>query len=253
MSTRNTSISITTGSGTTSGTWDTRPRAAFDLETTGRNSRAARIVTASVTVVDAGGSVIKEHEWLADPGIEIPAEASEVHGVTTERARQEGRPAAEVTRELASVLQGLFDDGVPVVAFNASYDFTVLAAESARYGIPQLDRFPVLDPYIMNKQVDRYRKGKRTLTALCEEYDVNLDNAHTSAADALATLRMLDAMAGKFPKLRMAAGQLHQLQVGWAASQAADFQTYLRKTKPAAVIEGEWPVLPPEDASGGDF
>jgi DNA polymerase-3 subunit epsilon len=35
----------------------------------------------------------------------------------------------------------------------------------------------------------------------------------------------------------MAAGQLHQLQVGWAASQASDFQTYLRKTKPAAVIE----------------
>ena len=90
---------------------------------------------------------------------------------------------------------------MPVIAFNASYDFTVLAAESARYGVPQLSRFPVLDPYIMNKQVDRYRKGKRTLTALCEEYGVNLDNAHTSAADALATLRMLDAMAGKFPKL----------------------------------------------------
>jgi DNA polymerase III subunit epsilon len=252
MSTRNTGTTSTSTSTSTS-TWDTRPRAAFDLETTGRNSRAARIVTASVTVVDADGSVIKEHEWLADPGVEIPAEASEVHGVTTERARQEGRPAAEVTRELASVLQALFDDGVPVIAFNASYDFTVLAAESARYGIPQLHRFPVLDPYVMNKQVDRYRKGKRTLTALCEEYDINLDNAHTSAADALATLRMLDAMAGKFPKLRMAAGQLHQLQVGWAASQAADFQTYLRKTKPAAVIEGEWPVLPPEDASRGDF
>jgi DNA polymerase-3 subunit epsilon len=250
MSTRNTG---TTSTSTSTSTWDTRPRAAFDLETTGRNSRSARIVTASVTVVDADGSVMKEHEWLADPGIEIPAEASEVHGVTTERARSEGRPAADVTRELASVLQGLFDDGVPVIAFNASYDFTVLAAESARYGIPQLHRYPVLDPYIMNKQVDRYRKGKRTLTALCEEYDVNLDNAHTSAADALATLRMLDAMAGKFPKLRMAAGQLHQLQVGWAASQAADFQTYLRKTKPAAVIEGEWPVLPPEDASRGDF
>jgi DNA polymerase-3 subunit epsilon len=87
----------------------------------------------------------------------------------------------------------------------ASYDFTVLAAEIARYGVPQLTRFPVLDPYIMNKQVDRYRKGKRTLTALCEEYGVVLDNAHTSAADALATLRVLDAMAGKFPKLSMPA------------------------------------------------
>lgn len=234
-------------------TWNTLPRAAFDLETTGRNSRAARIVTASVTVVDAGGDVIKEHEWLADPGVEIPAEASEVHGVTTEQARRDGRPAHEVTKELATVLQELFDAGVPVIAFNASYDFTVLAAESARYGVKQLSRFPVLDPFIMNKQVDRYRKGKRTLTALCEEYGVSLDNAHTSAADALATLRMLDAMAVKFPKLKMPASQLHQLQVAWAVSQASDFQTFLRKTKPAAVIEGDWPVLPPEDASRGDF
>ena len=233
--------------------WNTLPRAAFDLETTGKNSRSARIVTASITVVDAHGQLIKEHEWLADPGVEIPLEASEVHGVTTEKARAEGRPAAEVTREVAAILQKLFDDDTPVIAFNASYDFTVLAAESARHGVPQLTRFPVLDPYVMNKQVDRYRKGKRTLTALCEEYGVGLDNAHTSAADALATLRMLDAMAGKFPKLRMPASNLHQLQVEWASAQAADFQSYLRKTKPAAVIEGDWPVLPPEDASRGDF
>lgn len=233
--------------------WNTLPRAAFDLETTGKNSRSARIVTASITVVDAHGQLIKEHEWLADPGVEIPLEASEVHGVTTEKARAEGRPAAEVTREVAAILQTLFDDDTPVIAFNASYDFTVLAAESARHGVPQLTRFPVLDPYVMNKQVDRYRKGKRTLTALCEEYGVILDNAHTSAADALATLRVLDAMAGKFPKLQMPASKLHHLQVDWAASQAADFQQYLRRSKPTAVIEGEWPVLPPEDASRGGF
>jgi DNA polymerase-3 subunit epsilon len=233
--------------------WNTLPRAAFDLETTGRNSRSARIVTASITVVDARGEVIREHEWLADPGVEIPAEASEVHGITTEKARSEGRPAAAVTREVATTLQELFDGDVPVIAFNASYDFTVLAAESARHGVPQLTRFPVLDPYVMNKQVDRFRKGKRTLTALCEEYGVDLDNAHTSAADALATLRVLDAMAGKFPKLQMPAPRLHHLQIDWAAAQAADFQSYLRRTKPAAVIEGDWPVLPPEDAGRSDF
>ena len=191
-----------------------RPRAAFDLETTGRNSRAARIVTASVTVVDAEGSVVKEHEWLADPGVEIPAEASEVHGVTTEKAAATAVRPRRSPGNSPRCCRACSTTVFPVIAFNASYDFTVLAAESARYGIPQLNRFPVLDPYIMNKQVDRYRKGKRTLTALCEEYGVNLDNAHTSAADALATLRMLDAMAGKFPKLRMPASQLHQLQVG---------------------------------------
>lgn len=246
-------VSVPAGTVKTMSSWNTLSRAAFDLETTGKNSRSARIVTASITVVDDHGELIAEHEWLADPGVEIPAEASEVHGITTEKARAEGRPAAEVTREVAGVLQELFDAGTPVIAFNASYDFTVLAAESARYGVPQLSRFPVLDPYVMNKQVDRYRKGKRTLTALCEEYGVDLTNAHTSAADALATLRVLDAMAGKFPKLQMPASKLHQLQVDWAASQAADFQQYLRRSKPTAVIEGEWPVLPPVDASRGGF
>ena len=56
-----------------------------------------------------------------------------------------------------------------------------------------------------------------------------------------------------FPSSGCRRANLHQLQVEWASSQAADFQSYLRKTKPAAVIEGDWPVLPPEDASRGDF
>lgn len=234
-------------------TWSSNSRAAFDLETTGRNSRAARIVTASIVVLAADGSVEEEHEWLADPGVEIPDEAAQVHGVTTERARAEGRPAAEVVGEVAAVLQRLFDAGVPVVAFNAAYDFTVMAAECARHGLPQLTRFPVLDPYVINKQVERYRKGKRTLGALCEQYGVVLDDAHTSAADALAAAQLLDAMALKFPEINKPAPALHRSQVGWSLEQAADFQAYLRRTKPAAVVEGEWPVLAPVDASRGGF
>jgi len=233
--------------------WNAGPRAAFDVETTGKNSRAARIVTASLIVVDAQGEVLQEHEWLADPGVEIPAEAAEVHGITTAKARAEGRPAAAVVLELRNTIQDLFDAGTPVMAFNANYDFTVLAAECARHGIPQVTRFPVLDPFIINKQVDRYRKGTRTLGALCEEYGVRLDNAHTSAADALATVRLLDAMAKKFPKIVMPTASLHKLQIEWAAAQAADFQQYLRRTKPTAVIEGEWPVLPPEEPERGGF
>ena len=58
-------------------------------------------------------------------------------------------------------------------------------------------------------------------------------------------------MAIKFPKLKMPASQLHELQKDWAVSQAADFQNYLRKTKPTAVIEGEWPVLPPRGRKPG--
>lgn len=234
-------------------TWNSKSRAAFDLETTGRNARAARVVTASIVVLGSDGRVESAHEWLADPGIEIPDEAAQVHGVTTERARAEGRPAGEVVAEVAGVLQELFDGGVPVVAFNAVYDFTVMAAECARHGLPQLTRFPVLDPYVINKQVERYRKGKRTLSALCEQYGVVLEDAHTSAADALAAIQLLDAMAVRFPELNKPAAALHRSQIDWSLEQAADFQAYLRRTKPAAVVEGEWPVLAPVDASRGGF
>ncbi|GEO93971.1 3'-5' exonuclease [Kocuria turfanensis] len=228
--------------------WTEGPRAAFDLETTGRDPHTARIVTASVVRTDASGTVTDEWEWLADPGVEIPEEAAAVHGVSTERARAEGRPAAEVVAQIARVLAELFAAGTPVLVFNASYDFTVLAHEGRRHGVEVPQPFPVLDPYVLNKQVHRYRRGKRTLGALCEEYGVELTAAHTSAADAVATERLAVLMARRFPELVRPAAELHEDQVGWAAEQAASLQEYFRRTRPDAVVDGAWPLRRPEDA-----
>ena len=83
--------------------------AVFDLETTGLDLTDARIVTACAVELDAEGNVVGENlEWLANPGIEIPTQASDVHGVTTEIAIRDGRPAAEVVAELIVKLQGFF-------------------------------------------------------------------------------------------------------------------------------------------------
>lgn len=225
--------------------WNSRPRAAFDLETTGKDPREARIVTASIVVVDEDGKVADTHEWLADPGIEIPEEAAAIHGISTAKARAEGQPGNVVAAEVSAVLATLFANDIPVIAFNASYDFTVLANEARRYGQELIEVTPVIDPFICNKQVDRYRRGSRTLVALCEEYGISLEDAHTSAADAEATLRLADALAAKYAPLRQDPKNLHAAQVIWAAEQAASFQEYLRKSKdPQAVIEGDWPVLP---------
>ena len=223
--------------------WLAEPRAAFDVETTGRDPRTARLVTASVVLVDAHDAVLEQHEWLADPGVDIPAEAAEVHGISTDRARSEGRPASEVLSELSGVLHSYFERGIPVVAFNARYDFTVLNNESRRHGIAEILAQPVIDPFILDKQVDRFRKGKRTLVASCEHYQIPLLAAHTSAADALATIQLAAAIARKYPELQLPAEQLHREQIQWASEQAESFQDYLRKQgNPDAVIDGTWPV-----------
>lgn len=222
--------------------WLDGPRAAFDVETTGKDPQRDRLVSASVVVVDASGGIVAEHEWLADPGIEIPAGATQIHGISTERVRAEGAPAEQVIQQIAGILSDYFSQGIPVLAFNATYDFTVLAAECARYHLPAPEPMPVLDPFILDKQMDRFRRGKRTLVANCEHYGVPLLAAHTSAADALATLQLAEALAGKFPELRTSAVSLHQEQIGWAAEQAASFQDYLRRSKPGATVDGRWPL-----------
>jgi DNA polymerase-3 subunit epsilon len=107
----------------------------FDLETTGIDVETARIVTAHVGLIDATGASIAHGEWLADPGVEIPEQASAVHGISTERARAEGRPAAEVVAEIVAAVRAVFARGVPLVVYNAPYDLTLLDREARRHGV----------------------------------------------------------------------------------------------------------------------
>ncbi|GAA1352460.1 3'-5' exonuclease [Falsarthrobacter nasiphocae] len=223
-------------------TWLDLPCVGFDLETTGRDPRTALVVTAALIIVNGRGEELQRREWLVDPGVEIPQQASDVHGITTAKARAEGIPAAQAIAEISQALDELVEAELPLVAFNGAYDFTVMAHERQRHGITGRAPRPVIDPFILQKHVDKYRKGKKTLTALCESYGISLENAHTAADDALAAVHLARALGTKFPAIRMGAAELHDAQVGWAKAQAADFQEYKRRTDPSATIEGGWPT-----------
>lgn len=113
--------------------WHGEPLVGFDLETTGTEPLEARIVTAAVIAV-RDGAVEERRDWLADPGIRIPEQASAIHGVTSERASAEGRPAREVADEIASTLAGYWTRGVPVVAYNASFYPRTPSASQVSHG-----------------------------------------------------------------------------------------------------------------------
>jgi DNA polymerase-3 subunit epsilon len=217
----------------------------FDLETTGVNVETARIVSAHVGVIDSAGTVLEQWQWLADPGIEIPDQASAVHGITTERAREFGRPATEVVEEIIATLRALFARGLALTVYNASYDLSLLHHEALRYGLTPLeDPAPIVDPFVIDKAVDRYRKGKRTLSAASLVYGVDLDNAHDASADAIAAGRVAQAIARLHgDKLPTDVAELHQLQIGWSAESAASFQDWMRRTKdPDFTTSGAWPL-----------
>lgn len=217
----------------------------FDLETTGIDVETSRIVSAHVGVLDANGQLVQEWNWLADPGVDIPEGASAVHGITTARAQAEGRPAAEVVAEIIEVLTSLFDRGLAVTIYNAPYDLSLLHYEALRYNIePLTEPAPIVDPLVLDRVVDKYRKGKRTLEAAAVVYGVDLVDAHDASADAIAAGRVAQAMARLHPEvLGIEAGILHAQQIAWCAEQSADFEDYMRRThNPAFTALGTWPI-----------
>ena len=227
--------------------WSNGLLAAFDLETTGVDPLDARIVTATVLVVGASFGSWSRH-WLVDPGIEIPEEAAAIHGITTEKARAEGRLATEAVEEIATLLAELSCSGLPVVGYNVAYDLTVLEEELGRHGLtPMRVRCPsvaAIDPLVIDRHVDRYRKGKRTLQVTCEFYGVTLDGAHDSNSDALAAARLAWLLPRLNPEIAgMTLAELQAAQATWHAEWAENFEAYLRaQGNTEARIEREWPL-----------
>ena len=230
--------------------WNGEALVGFDLETTGTDPLESRVVTASIVEV-RGGAVTGQLDWLADPGVRIPDQASAIHGISSERAAAEGRPAREVADEVAATLTRYWARGVPVVAYNASFDLSLLSAELRRHGLPSLaERMggtgigPVIDPYTIDRAVDRYRRGKRTLEAVCGEYGVELTSAHQASADALAAVRVALAIAERHPQVAaLDPAELHRRQIGWYRAWAENFQDFLRrKGDQDAVVDPVWPL-----------
>lgn len=219
--------------------------AVFDTETTGVSPQTARIVSASLALIGGDGAPTERYDWLINPGIEIPEQAAQVHGITTEIAQATGMEPRAAIEQMNAGVSDMLARGYPLVVFNAPYDLTLLRAESIRHGaaFPEAVQ-PVIDPLIIDRQVDRYRKGKRTLIAMAEHYSVSLENAHDAGADAIAAGQVAQAIARlKGAELPGEPMELHQLQITWAQAQAESFQAYMRRVKdPSFVADGAWPL-----------
>ncbi|MFF6781377.1 exonuclease domain-containing protein [Streptomyces sp. NPDC012510] len=235
--------------------WHLGRLAGFDTETTGVDVETDRIVTACI--VEVGGQLPPApSNWLLNPNVDIPEQATAVHGISTEMAKNEGQDAAEGIAQIVAALAQVVLAGTPLVVMNAPFDLTLLDREARRYGVQPLTDIVgadlrVLDPRVLDKRVDPYRRGKRTLTDLCAHYQVKLDGAHAADADAIAACRVTWRIATRFGEIGNAfVDELHDQQEDWAAAQAASFQEYLRKKDPEAVVNGSWPLIPAQRDGG---
>ena len=227
-------------------TWRDEPMLAFDLETTAPDPEQAHIVTACAGLGSSAGW--EPSDWLLKQDQDIPAEATAIHGVTTERANAEGRDPAECVLEVRNVILTAWSLGRPVVGYNVVYDLTVLDRESRRHGhgaLPILG--PVIDGLVIDKAVDRFRRGSRKLVDVCTHYGITLDGPHDSTADALASARLAWKLALLLPSeaLRDDLAELTRWQEAQYAEQRRSFADYRRKRgEPLDDESTDWPIRP---------
>lgn len=234
-------------------------RLGWDTETTGPDPRTARIVTAAA-VIRGGNLPDRTVSWLINPGVPIPEEAAAVHGITTEKAQADGQDPAAALEEIATLLTASLSWRSPVVAFNTSFDWSVLHYDLTRNNLPTMadrlggDPVTLVDPHVIDKQVDRYVKGSgmRKLKPTAERYGIEITDWHTAEADADAALRIAEAQFDVYSSLQNFTPEgLYAAQQQWRAEQQAGLQEYFRKTDPTAVCDTEWPLIgtPTEEAS----
>ncbi|WP_327346905.1 3'-5' exonuclease [Streptomyces europaeiscabiei] len=232
--------------------WYEGPLAAFDTETTGVDVETDRIVSAAVVVQDAPGTRPRVTRWLVNPGVPVPAAATAVHGLTDEQLQRDGRWPAPVMEEIARALAEQAVRGRPLVIMNAPFDLTMLDRELRRHRASSLDHWfettplRVLDPRVLDKHLDRYRKGRRTLTDLCAHYEVVLDGAHDAGADAQAAMDVVRAMGRRFATrlARLSPAELHTLQAVWHAAQARGLQAWFARSGTEEAVDPAWPLRP---------
>lgn len=152
----------------------------IDTETTGVEP-GSRIIEAAAIAIDGYSAVIERAEWLAYPGMPLPPDVSEIHGLT----------AAEVatfphTSKLLDGLSGFCEryPGAPIVAHYAQFDVGMI-----QYAYDLVGEYnPFADRQVICTCESAKLAGKtkrNRLIDLVEHYGIErIGDAHRAMSDA---------------------------------------------------------------------
>jgi len=166
-----------------------RPLAFFDLEATGVNIGADRIVEISVIKLNPDGSE-EVKTWRVHPEMPIPLESSLIHGIYDEDIKDEF-----TFKELANDVAAFIAES-DLAGFNSNkFDIPMLMEEFLRADVV----FDLDNRHFVDVQNIFHQMEQRTLKAAYQFYcQKDIMNAHSAEADTRATMEVLLAQIAKY-------------------------------------------------------
>jgi len=183
----------------------------FDLETTGVNVGEDRIVQFAAKRITPDGTERSSMSLLIDPGVPIPKEASEIHGISNDDVR--GKPRfSDVVDDIDSMMAS-----ADLAGYNfMSFDLPMLQAEFDRAN----RQFIMEGRRFIDGLELFYKYEKRNLEAALRFYcDEDHDEAHDAMADVVATQKVIAAQLVRYADhaeqpMPQTIAEIHQLCMG---------------------------------------
>lgn len=167
----------------------------FDLETTSVNTDTARIVQLCAVKTDENFQIVDGPKKInVNPGVPIPKEASDVHGLTDEQV-QDCKPFKAYAKGIVD-----FFSGCDLAGFNSNaFDLPLLVNELDRCGLTlDLSGVRLLDAFVIFRNLE-----KRDLAAALKFYcDQDIQGAHDAENDILATLQVFKAQVSRYEEVK---------------------------------------------------
>jgi DNA polymerase-3 subunit epsilon len=169
------------------------PIVFFDLETTGINIAADRIVELSYLKIELNGNEVSK-TMLINPTVPIPPETTAIHGITDEDVK-DAPTFLSIAKNLAREIEGC-----DLAGYNSNkFDIPLLAEEFLRADVD----IDMMKRKFIDVQVIFHKMEQRTLGAAYKFYcDLDLENAHSAEADTRATYEILKAQLDRYPSLQ---------------------------------------------------
>tara|TARA_B110000444_G_scaffold261418_1_gene313336 strand:+ start:409 stop:1182 length:774 start_codon:yes stop_codon:yes gene_type:complete len=192
-----------------------RPLCFFDLETTGINITSDRIVEIAVLKLYPDEKIEKQ-VWLVNPEMLIPAEVSEIHGITNDIVAN-----SPTFKEISKTIYN-FIKNCDLAGYNSDrFDIPLLMEEFLR---SDLD-FSTKNLKTIDVQTIFHKMEQRNLTAALKFYcNEKLENAHSAMVDTQATHDVLMSQLERYSELQPSTSFLSEFTT---RRKTADFAGYI--------------------------
>lgn len=167
----------------------TKPLVFLDLEATGLNLTADRIIDIAMLKAMPGGET-QTKTWRVNPGIPIPADSTAIHGIKDEDVK-DSPLFAQVVKQVID-----FIGNADLAGYNSNrYDIPLFIEECLRADVD----FDLKNRKLVDVQHLFYMMEPRNLSAAYKFYcGKKLENAHNAEADIKATYEVLLAQVERY-------------------------------------------------------